>query len=110
MSLTFGYDLKDNDKILEATTQLSNILRPLSTPGRGALINLLPSWVPYLSYEPLAKIGRTLSERTKNEPMDFVRSALVCGHYARVFTLIEVACHSIMARQCIHWRPSIYKS
>ncbi len=42
MSLTFGYDLKDNDKISEAPNQLANILRPLAVPGRGALINLLP--------------------------------------------------------------------
>ncbi len=42
MSLTFGYDLKDNDKILQPLNQLANILGPLSTPGRGALINLFP--------------------------------------------------------------------
>jgi len=70
----------------------------------------IPSWVPYLSYEPLAQIGRTVSERIKNEPIDFVRNGLVCGHYAHAFTLIETARHSIMARQCIHWRQSTYKS
>jgi hypothetical protein len=42
MSLTFGYDLKDGDKILEAPNQLAVILRPLAIPARGALVNLLP--------------------------------------------------------------------
>jgi hypothetical protein len=39
----------------------------------------IPSWVPYLSYEPLARTVRKLSERTKNEPIEFVKNALVCG-------------------------------
>ena len=42
MSLTFGYDLKDGDKILEASEKFFNMLRPLTVPGRGALVNILP--------------------------------------------------------------------
>jgi hypothetical protein len=41
MSLTFGYDLKDGDKILEATDQQTKILNKLA-PGIGSPINLLP--------------------------------------------------------------------
>ena len=41
MSLTFGYDLKDGDKILEATEQQTKILNKLA-PTIGAPINLLP--------------------------------------------------------------------
>jgi hypothetical protein len=43
MSLTFGYDLKDGDKILEATDQQTEakVLSKL-VPGQGAPINLLP--------------------------------------------------------------------
>ena len=41
MSLTYGYDLKDGDKMLEAPTQASKILSPLVVPG-GALVNHLP--------------------------------------------------------------------
>jgi hypothetical protein len=134
MSLTFGYDLKDGDKILEAPDKLASILRPVTVPVRGALVNLLPfcagvnsslpacnvlwpfsvrhipSWVPYLSYEPLARIGREMAERMKNEPIDFVKTALVCGHHARTFTFIQIAYHSIMALRCIHWRASICRS
>ncbi|KAN0125502.1 cytochrome P450 [Russula decolorans] len=84
MSLTFGYDLKDGDKILEATDQQTKILNKLA-PGIGSPINLLPflrhipSWVPYFSYEPLARIGRKISERIKNEPIEFVKNALHNG-------------------------------
>jgi hypothetical protein len=105
MSFTYGYDLRDGDKILEALTQVSEILSPLLIPGR-ALINSLPfctisnlhpcnsssvsrlfsvrhipSWVPFLSYEPLARIVRKLSERIRNEPIDFVSNASVRGDH-----------------------------
>jgi hypothetical protein len=105
MSLTFGYDLKDGDKILEAPNQLNSILRELAPAGI-ALVYLfpfcavpissllatsiseplsvlhIPSWVPFLSYEPLAQIGRRMSERIRNEPIDFVKNALVGGDRA----------------------------
>ena len=42
----------------------------------------VPSWVPYLSYEPLAQKGRKMNERIRNEPIDFVKNALVCGDRA----------------------------
>ena len=33
MSLTFGYDLKDGDKILEAPKELNNIMRRIAPAG-----------------------------------------------------------------------------
>ena len=103
MSVTYGYDLKGGDKILEAPVQVAKLLSRLLSPG-GALVNYvpfrailnfvlvipvmahsilsvryIPSWVPYFSYEPLVQIGRRLSDRIKNEPIDFVKNALVCG-------------------------------
>ena len=41
MSLTFGYDLTDGDKILEALDQQTKILNKLA-PGIGAPVNLFP--------------------------------------------------------------------
>ena len=133
MSLTFGYDLKDGDKILEASNQLASIVRPLTVPVRGALVNLLPfragfnfnlvygaswlssvchipSWVPYFSYKPLVQRCRKVSERMKNEPIEFVKNALVCGHHVHTSTFTEIACHSIMARPCIHSRVNTCRS
>jgi hypothetical protein len=133
MSLTFGYNLEDGDKIIEASNQLASIIRPLTLPVRGALVNLfpfragfnfifaycvswlssvrhIPSWVPYFSYESLVQRGRKVGERLKNEPIEFVKNALVCGYYALTFTFTEIACHSIMARPCIHWRANICRS
>jgi len=106
MSLTYGYDLKDGDKMLEAPIQTIELVAPLVLPG-GALVNHLPfsapcyfipcylsnpsqllivryipSWVPYLSYKPLARIVRKLSKRMRNEPIEFVKNALACGDYA----------------------------
>ena len=41
MSLTYGYDLKDGDKMLEAPHQTTKLMAPLILPG-AALINNLP--------------------------------------------------------------------
>jgi hypothetical protein len=106
MSLTYGYDLKDDDKILEASHRVIQLMTKLVLPG-AALVNHfpfcavfqfhpcragsasrlfsvrhIPSWVPFLSYEPLARTIRKLSERMRNEPIDFVKNALVCGDHA----------------------------
>ena len=104
MSLTYGYDLKEGDEILEAPIQIGETMSPLLLPG-AALVNHLPfcellvksspccsssqlfsvrhipSWVPFLSYKPLARTVRKLSERMRNEPLDYVKNALVCGDY-----------------------------
>jgi hypothetical protein len=112
MSLTYGYDLKDGDKMLEAPIQTIKLMAPLVLPG-AALINHLPfsapcyfipchlsnssqlfivrhipSWVPYLSYKPLARIIKKLSKRMRNEPIEFVKNALVlCGDYAPIIRI-----------------------
>ena len=41
MMLAYGYDLKEDDKILEAPIRAANIVTPLMLP-RAALINHLP--------------------------------------------------------------------
>ena len=41
MSVTYGYDLKDGDKILEAQERSVEIMSPLLLPG-AALVNHLP--------------------------------------------------------------------
>ncbi|KAI9448687.1 cytochrome P450 [Lactarius psammicola] len=73
-----------NDEIIVPPMRLGQILGRLVLPG-AALVNHLPflrhipSWVPWLSYEPLARLGRELGQRTMNEPIDFVKSAMRDG-------------------------------
>ncbi|KAH9976348.1 cytochrome P450 [Lactifluus volemus] len=84
MSLTYGYDLKDNDDIIAAPVQAIEAVSRFALPG-AAMVNHLPflryipSWVPWFSYKPLAQIGRKLSERIRNEPIDFVKNAMHKG-------------------------------
>lgn len=40
MSVTYGYDLEDGDKMIEAPEQLIEIMSPFVSPG--ALVNHLP--------------------------------------------------------------------
>ena len=41
MSVTYGYDLKDGDKILEAPVQTGELMSPLVLPG-AILVNHIP--------------------------------------------------------------------
>ncbi len=41
MSLTYGYDLTDGDKMLEAPHQTTRLMAPLVLPG-AALVNHVP--------------------------------------------------------------------
>jgi len=81
MSYVYGYDLKENDDIIQAPVQLSQIIGRFFYP-EAALVNFLPflrhipSWVPWFSYAPLARIGRELGQRMMNEPIDFVKNAM----------------------------------
>ncbi|KAI0291061.1 cytochrome P450 [Multifurca ochricompacta] len=84
MSLTYGYDLKENDKIMIPVRVTGEIMSRLAVPG-AALVNHLPflkhvpSWFPWFTYEPLAGMCRELSQRMKNEPIDFVKNAMQEG-------------------------------
>ncbi|KAH9952749.1 cytochrome P450 [Russula dissimulans] len=84
MSLAYGYDLKKGDKMIAAAVKATEVMSPLILPG-AVLINHLPflrhipSWVPWFSYEPLARLGRELGDKMKNEPINFVKSAIHNG-------------------------------
>jgi len=61
--------------------QSADMLVPLLLPG-AAMVNHLPflkyipSWVPWLSYEPLAQTVKKLSVKMRNDPINFVKNAL----------------------------------
>ncbi|KAI0253712.1 cytochrome P450 [Lactifluus subvellereus] len=83
MSITYRYDLKvHDDEMIEAPVQIARIVTPPILPG-ALLVNHLPflrhipSWVPWFNYESLARIGRELGQRTMNEPINFVKNAMV---------------------------------
>jgi hypothetical protein len=41
-------------------------------------VKCTPSWIPLFKYEPMAGICRELSKRMINEPIEFVKNAMVC--------------------------------
>lgn len=88
MSLTYGYDLKEGDDMIAAPTQAGEIMVQLLLPG-AAMVNhipclkYIPSWVPWFSYEPLARTVRRLSEKTINDPINFVKNAMREGTAVR---------------------------
>ncbi|KAI0291302.1 cytochrome P450 [Russula brevipes] len=81
MSLTYGYELKENDDILVPVQKTSEIMSRVVLPG-AALVNHLPflrhtpSWIPWFKYESIARICKDLGQRMMNEPIDFVRNAM----------------------------------
>ena len=101
MSLTYGYDLKGNDdRMIAAPVQATELLGQVILPG-AVLVNHLPfcadtrsvhsynsalpmstvrhmpSWVPWFNYVSLGQRGRELSSRMINEPLNFVKDAMV---------------------------------
>jgi hypothetical protein len=43
-------------------------------------VKYIPSWVPWFSYEPLAREGKRLSKKMKDDPINFVKNAMVRCH------------------------------
>jgi hypothetical protein len=106
MSLTYGYDLKEGDNIIVAPVQVGEtmsllIMLPAATlvnnlpfcavtfftmtmlPAQSFSVKYIPSWVPWLSYEPLAQrinLNKKLSEQMRNDPLNFVKNATVLYH------------------------------
>jgi len=85
MAVTYGYDLREyNDELIKAPVEINKILAQSVLPG-AVLINHIPfityihSWLPFLSYEEMARRCRHLSERMKNGPIEFVRDAMLEG-------------------------------
>ncbi|KAH9976332.1 cytochrome P450 [Lactifluus volemus] len=83
-SLTYGYDLKIINDIIEAPTQATEDFSRFVIPG-GAMINYLPflrhipSWVPWFSYKPLAQSGKERSKEIKDTSIAFVKNAMLQG-------------------------------
>ncbi|KAI0253721.1 cytochrome P450 [Lactifluus subvellereus] len=82
MSLTYGYDLKTHDdKMIEAPVEINKILMQIVLPG-AAIMNHLPflqyihSWIPYYSYETMARRSRVLCQRMRDDPINFVRQSM----------------------------------
>jgi len=71
-------------------------------------VRYVPSWVPCLSYEPLAQKARRLNEKMKNDPINFVKNAMVRrGH--SLSTHVDRPYISTRGLQSNPWRASIYK-
>ncbi|KAH9976352.1 cytochrome P450 [Lactifluus volemus] len=82
MSLTYGYDVKTNDdEMLEAPVEVNKILAQIVLPG-AVLMNHLPflqyihSWIPFYSYENMARRSKELCRRMRDEPMSFVQKTM----------------------------------
>ena len=97
MSLTYGYDPKgEDDDMISAPGRVSEIMSRLLLPGgipcgllcchncsntsQSFSVKYIPSWVPWLSYEPVAQNVRRLSEKMKIDPINFVKNAMVRCH------------------------------
>ncbi|KAI0289331.1 cytochrome P450 [Russula brevipes] len=85
LAMTYGYEVKGHsDKMLDSARSLSDLGTSVVLPG-ASLVNELPflrhipEWLPWFSYKPLARIGRDLGEKVKNDTMQFVRESILDG-------------------------------
>jgi hypothetical protein len=54
------------------------------------------------------RMGRVLSEKLKNAPIDFVKDAMVCGNCARTIHFDRPG-YSVMAQPFNHWQANIFR-
>jgi len=85
LDMTYGYEVKGpQDRKLVVPKQLSKF-SSTKVPRSAWILNgfpflrHVPAWVPYLSFEPVAEIGRTLSKEMLFEPMRFVKESIIGG-------------------------------
>ena len=41
------------------------------------LVRHIPAWVPYLSFKPLAEVGRAITQEMLYPPIQFVKESIV---------------------------------
>jgi hypothetical protein len=57
----------------------ASLLLPSLTNFVTISVRHVPAWVPYISFNPLEQIGRTLCQEVLHEPMRFVKESIVCN-------------------------------
>ena len=65
----------------------------------------IPEWLPWISYKPLARIGRDIGRQVIREPIQFVRESMVSPHTDR--TLPCCSCLSRIYKLNGTARPSL---
>ncbi|KAI9431010.1 cytochrome P450 [Lactarius psammicola] len=85
LDMTYGYEVKGrDDRKLDVAVRMNEFAIKTFHPGALlvndlAFLRHIPAWLPYISYEPLAQIGRNLGLEMVYEPMRFVRESIASG-------------------------------
>ncbi|KAI0263924.1 cytochrome P450 [Gloeopeniophorella convolvens] len=84
-SMTYGYDIKGrDDRFLVLARDMSELGTGMTIPG-ATLVNELPllrnipTWLPWLSYQPLARVGREWWEEIQLAPIQFSKQIIEAG-------------------------------
>ncbi|KAI0263954.1 cytochrome P450 [Gloeopeniophorella convolvens] len=93
LSMTYGYDVKErDDKFLVLAKKLVEIAAPSFLPG-AALVNQIPllqhipGWIPWLSYQPHARLGRDGWQEVIHTSMRFAKESIETGTATQSFVL-----------------------
>ncbi|KAI0263944.1 cytochrome P450 [Gloeopeniophorella convolvens] len=85
LSMTYGYNIEGSgDKFLAIARHMSEIGAATIIPG-ATLVNELPllrhipAWLPWFSYQPLARVGRELWEEIRLAPIQFAKQSVEAG-------------------------------
>ena len=101
LDMTYGYEVKGrHDKRLDVSKRLNDLAIAILLPG-ALLVNELPfcmrsltfihhiklittfpvrhipAWVPYISYQPIAQLGRNLTRELLDWSLPFVKESIV---------------------------------
>ncbi|KAI0291060.1 cytochrome P450 [Multifurca ochricompacta] len=85
LAMAYGYEVQGrDDSMIDVPRRLNEIGIATALPG-ALLVNDLPflrhipEWLPWLSYQPLARLGRDLTRVAINEPIRFVKESMLNG-------------------------------
>ncbi|KAH9976314.1 cytochrome P450 [Lactifluus volemus] len=85
LAMTYGYEPQGRtDRKVEVARKFSDFGSEVGLPGALLvndipLLRHIPSWLPWLSYKPLARLGYDLGQETMHEPIRFVRESMLDG-------------------------------
>jgi hypothetical protein len=115
--MTYGYEVRGrHDRMLDVSIQLNKFVDvkvyAFATLITGfPFLRHIPAWVPYISFKPLAQIGRSLGEEVVNKPMRFVKESIVSDGPGGIVISVEpkIFCDRPVAQRVLHSPSNISK-
>ncbi|KAH9995382.1 cytochrome P450 [Russula compacta] len=85
LAITYGYEVHErDDEMLQSARRRNKFAVKKILPGtllvnEIPLLRHIPEWLPWISYKPLARVGRDLGNQVLYPPIQFVKEGILNG-------------------------------